>query len=104
ELLFERLFAVAELDEADAAIGRADHQHAERRLRARVRDRKPAPALAVLQRRHAEPRVDALVDAARRAEARVVDRIGDAAAGLEPGLQLPDALGLVEFLRRQADA
>ena len=104
ELLLERLLAVAELDEADAAIGCADHQHAERRFRAGVRDRKAAAAVAVLQRRHAEARVDALVDAARRAEAGIVDRIGDAAAGLEAGFQLLDALGFVELLRREADA
>ena len=72
--------------------------------RGRVRDRKAAAALAVLQRRHAEPRVDALVDAARRAESGVVDRIGDAAAGLEAGLELLDAFGFLEFLRREADA
>ena len=87
ELLLELLLAVAELNEAEAAVGGADHQLAERRLRRRVRDRHARAAGAVLLGVMPRRAVGALVDAAARAEAGVVDRAGHVAAGLSPRLQ-----------------
>src|SRR5689334_6972854 len=68
-----------------------------------MRNRQATPALAILQRRHAEPRIDALVHAARRTESCVVDRSGHAARGFEARLEPAHALGFLEFLWREPD-
>ena len=63
---------VAESNEADPAVGRADQDPADWRLERGVRNRDPLALAAILGRSHPETRPGLLVDAARRSVAGIV--------------------------------
>src|SRR5262245_17569712 len=79
---------VAQLDRADAARSRCDQRHAEGTGHDAVSDPFTGSACAIAARRHADRGGGALVDAARRAVPRVVDRLGDRCAVAQCELEL----------------
>ena len=77
QLARQRLRIVAEQDGADALIRRGDEHAAERGLADREPDFRALAAATRRGRGHAEARGRSCVEAARRVETRVVDRLGD---------------------------
>jgi predicted aspartyl protease len=103
QLAPERRLARAELREADAAPGRRHQERPERRRAARVGDRLAGAARAVGGRGHPEAARGRAVDAARRLEARGIDRLEHAPPGLEAALQPSEPRVVLVGLRRDAE-
>ena len=103
QLRLQRAVAVPELQEADAAIRRTDHQQTERRAAARVGNRQSLAAAAIFARRHAELTVGLLVHATARPETRLIDRVGNRRVLAQLLLQRAQARRGLIFLGRAAD-
>ena len=98
----EPIRIVAEHDAADAFVGRRDENRAERGLTDGEADDRAFAAAPHFCRGHAEPRRRGLVEAARRVEPRVVDRLGDGRGGSELLGGAPRPLGDGIGFRRDA--
>src|ERR1017187_7275057 len=94
---------VAELDEAEAAVGGPQHDEADRRFHRGVRDGDAVTAEAVLAGGHAQAGVGSLIDAAPGTETGVVYGLGYVLGVAEPGLEFLHATRLQVLPGGQAD-
>jgi hypothetical protein len=99
KILFERLGGVAQLDAADAALGCANQQVAERRANDDVVDVHAKSSAAIRVRRHAEFRVRAFVEPAARPVPCLVEGRRDRLVVPEQRLQAAGAQRVSVLLR-----
>jgi len=100
---FQLDFGFAELDEAQSAVGRPQHQQSDRRLHTGKIYGDAVTRTTVLGRRHSQARGSPFVDAARGAVAGVECRVRDIARGFELAFQRVQTQPIVILLWRNAD-